>query len=507
MAKDRTIGSVFKITAVKGVGLLLTLALTALQAAAFGTSAAADAFFFARQTLSSANSMLEGWIKKIMVPVFLASAAREPAAMRRGLWRLALTWGGGAALLAGLAVLGAPWLVEALAPGFDGARLELAVLVFRILAAGLPLTLVAALFAALHYARRRFGLATFATLMPRLAALAGFAVAGLGLSVAGLAWWLVGGMAAMAAITGYTAWRALARVAEDAQAAPAAPRTGRRGLVVTAMLLGQLLLGWANAALATMGAAGTVALMFLGLRLLNAGPGMTNTAVNTVYYTEYARGAGGAQTEQARRIAAGIRMSMFFVFPVAGLLAWGAHPLIALVMERGAFSAADTAAMAVFVQLMIPSLAINAVYGSLAAALTADMTLPALRTAVVAGVLAVATRLGVGLPLMGSLGLTALALAILTSSAVSLVVHYLPLRRAYGRLMNAADALAMLRAALAAGLGALAAWLLPEAPLVLRLAVYGAVFVLAAQLLHVPEMRYLGDRLQPLLRRGRRAGA
>lgn len=501
MAQDaRAIGNVFLVTLLKGGGLLMTLGLVALQAAAFGTTPVADGFYLARQTLASAAGLAGAWLEKVFVPVFAADLSGGGGVAAERLGRLTLRLGLGGAALTTALIAAAPWIVAGLAPGFGPEQADAAVAVFRILAVGLPLSVLAGLFAALQFSRRKFGLATIGQLMPRILGLAGFAVAGLAIGAAELAWWLVAGMAAMAAATGWAARRGLARRGPGAEP-PARPVDRRHMAAVTAIFGAEMALGWTTSALASIGPPGTLALAVMGLRLLNAAPGMTTGAVGTVYYAEYAAGALGDRPAQAGRIAAGLRLTAFFSMPVAALLLAAAEPITRILLERGAFGGADTAAVAGFVRLMVPSLLVNGAFGIFSAVLLADPQMRALRVAVAQGAAAVATRLALGWALVPAMGLTGLAVAILASGAVSTAVIWWELRRVYGRLTLAQDRAALLRMGVAAAAAGVVAWgaarLVPraaEAPL--AVAAFGVAYLGLSLWMGLPEARAMTARLR-----------
>ena len=490
-ASRSIVRSILKITAIKGIGLILTVAMTTLQAAAFGATASADAFFFARQTLSNATSVFEGWLQKMLVPAFVADLADRPSRLRRRATGLALRIGLLTLAGAGLGWIAAPMVVNALAPGFDAERHRLAVTLFRILVFGVPVSLVAALFAALEFSRKRFGLATFASLMPRITGLAAFAVAGLAITVAAFSVWVLAGMCIMAVMMAYVGMRSLAQVdlanlPDRSEARPAAGR--QRGLSVAVMFLGQIALGWVNGAVASFGTAGTVALMFLGLRLINAAPAMANNAVSTVYYTEYAEDSGpSGQGRLAADVAGALRLSYAFAIPTVGLFLTTAEPLVRFLLERGAFEGSDTRVLSAFVMAMAPSLllnAVNAIYGVL---LLADPDRSALGPLTLSAVSAVAIRLGLGVALVPAYGLTGLAVAILASSVALVAPLVWTVHRRIGSVLRRADWSVLLRLTLAAGLAGLFP-LLVDAHALILCAGYGVLYLGLAALFRVPEI-------------------
>ncbi|QQA43556.1 oligosaccharide flippase family protein [Pelagovum pacificum] len=486
------IGNVVLVTAYRGMGLVLTIGLVMFQAAAFGTTLAADAFAFARQTISATLSQLEHLLEKVFVPVFMQDATADESSTAARLMRLALQLVLLSIVATAMLWLAVPAIVSALAPTFEGERRDITITVFRIMLLGIPPSVLAGLFAAARFSRRKFGLVSLARLMPRAAGLLGFVFAGLSLSVTGLSWWLVGGMAAMAAALFYATMRVSLRGKPlSVEPGQASEGSGRRAVATVIGAVGQIALGSINAFLATFGPVGTITLMFLGLRLLNAAPGMTGTAVNTVYFAEFAEGAQNRRTDQARRIASGLRMSLMFALPIAALLVVAAGPIAELLLVRGAFSEADGLAVAEFVVLMTPTLLVNASHSAFSPAVLADPELPLARVTTIGSVAAIAVRLGLGLVLVPRYGLDGLAVAILISSLANNLALWVVLRRAYGRLMSLRDFGVLARMAAAAILGAAIPWALPGVPILLTAPASGVAYVALCFLFNVPEIRIL----------------
>lgn len=482
----RATGNVLLVTAYKSCGLLLTLGLTALQAAAFGASPLADAFYFARQFLASAAVLIESWMQKLLVPGFLHAAQTDQVEQRlvQLFLRVALA---GLALAAGLWLLSDP-VVRLLAPGFENVQFDTAVELFQISLVGIPAAMIIGLFTALRFSRRRFGVASMLSLLPRLFGLAAFVVVGLGLGVHGLMWWIVAGTASAAAILAFLGMRTLFRQVDRDMIGADTPRpSASRMAAVSVFSASQFMLAWANVALASLGAAGTVAMMFLGLRLINAAPGMTNAAISTVYYTEYADAALNARNRQARTIASGVRLSFFFAVPFAGLLLVAAEPIARLVLEHGQFDADATRSVAQFVVYMVPTLVLNALFGVQAAVILADEALPAFRIMTAALVAGLAVRVAIGFLAVPHFGLAGLAAAIIVSSALPTVWFHYALRKAYGRILLRHDIVAIGLVILAAGIPALAVWKFADLHNLFGCIVYGVLYGGLVVAFRVPE--------------------
>ena len=152
------------VSALTGVGVVAGFAVDVLLVARFGIGAETDAFF-AGYTVPFILVTRLAAIQPVVVSA-LAGYRRQPTAFAVLLNAAALI----AAAVAGLGALLARPLVALTAPGFDPATAALAARLAAILFARVPLAAVAEVCRAELYARRRFGLATFASAVPSLVA-------------------------------------------------------------------------------------------------------------------------------------------------------------------------------------------------------------------------------------------------------------------------------------------------------------------------------------------------
>lgn len=477
---------IFRVTLLKGAGLAATLVVTLLQAAAFGAGPAADAFHLIRQTMASLTSAIEGGIQKLLVPWYLREgsgrAGRSPLIPMAFLVSL---------MLAAAIALAAPWVVRLIAPGFDADRAQIAVLVLRVLAFALPCYVMTAILASAAHAGRRFSVAAFAALLPRLAALLGFLMLGLTLSVVDMALWFLGGMIAMLVVLAVVSWR---RATSPLAMSPGSgPKliTGPRLAAIVVFFATQVVLTWANGFLASLGATGTAALFFLTLRLLNAAPGLANTAVSTVYYTEYASDALQGQAGRTATLIGSLSASAFFVFPVMAVLVALAEPLVRLIFLRGAFGAEDAELMALALRILAPTLLINGVVAMLYTSAMADPATRLLRLTLRTGAVSLILRLAFGLVLVDSFGLLGLAVAVVASGLGQMALLLADTWALHGAAF-CRDLWARLSrialASLAAGVAGFASQGLGLGP---ALAVFTVTFLATAGVLNVPETRAL----------------
>jgi putative peptidoglycan lipid II flippase len=148
------------LTIVAGVltGNALGFVRVAVIAYLLGTRSHADSLAVAMGPLDTLNSVLMNSIVFAFVPMLTAAKGEE----RTSLF-LKLTRGfvGVCTLVAAAVMIAAPWLMRVLAPGLEPAYFDTSVNVLRILALSIPSAGVAAVHCALLYTDRRFGPAAF----------------------------------------------------------------------------------------------------------------------------------------------------------------------------------------------------------------------------------------------------------------------------------------------------------------------------------------------------------
>ena len=140
------------------VGNVIGVLRVAVTAYLLGTHSRADSLAVAMGPIDTLNSLLVNSMLFAFVPMLTARSGRERAALFLKL-RRAFAW----VFLAvsGSVVLGAPWLMRALAPGLTAESFGAAVNLLRILALSTTAGGVAALYWALLYTERRFGPTAF----------------------------------------------------------------------------------------------------------------------------------------------------------------------------------------------------------------------------------------------------------------------------------------------------------------------------------------------------------
>jgi putative peptidoglycan lipid II flippase len=433
-------------------GHLVALGFEIAAAARFGTGREADALAFALTLFITMTAEVVGWVSTLFVPLYIetraASAARAAGLARRVLVALAAVTGAAALLLA----LAAPVVVAALAPAL-GAR---GVAVLRAFAPLLVVLPLAALFAATLQAHGRFVAASLRQLSWYGGGLAGLLVlAGALGAVAAPLGMLVGALAFAAALA--VATRRVVRLRE---AEGGGPSLGRIAALLTplALLSGAAIVNVAvERALAARLPEGSLAALTYAYRLLHFPLALFVVNATTMLLPRLAghavRGEAGAVEALTGRA---LRIAVVFAVPLAAL-AWAlAEPATHLLLERGAFTAASTAATATAITWYAPGVVALALAQILFRAYQAVHALWRLAAAVGAGI-------GVNLVLMPALtallGFRGLPLASSLSAFVLVAFMLLGLR---GRVRGAADALATrstIAVLVAGAAGGAAAWL------------------------------------------------
>lgn len=334
--------------AVVAVGLmgasLLGLAAQALLASNFGAGADTDALFMARDiSLSAFKLLMPAQAAALLVPMFLTMRAR----------RAPDSWQAANAVLVSLLVVAtpvviavillAPVIIDLLAPGFDTATADQAIVLLRILGLSMWLMLATSLAAALLTAIERFGRSTVANLIGQasLVALLPLLIASNGIE--GAAWAFVAAAAAQAVFT----WALLLVEGMPPLVNPLRYREQvgafGRGLVP--------FLGYA----AAVQASGVV--FRISASLLKTGLFASQTLARQLYMGLFAlifvplqtivlpslaqHAAEDRHTEFMAELRAALRYSIFMVVPVSVALMVLAEPTVSFVFERGEFSAAD----------------------------------------------------------------------------------------------------------------------------------------------------------------------
>ncbi|MBK9494661.1 MAG: polysaccharide biosynthesis C-terminal domain-containing protein [Xanthomonadales bacterium] len=329
-----------------GLSKFMAIGKTMLIAGLFGAGASLDAFWVAYSLPTLLPALLTTVITVAFVPRFMASLeGRRGVAVWRGantLFTLIL----GLAVLASLAM---GWYAEALvgflAPGLAAETQADAVRMTRLLLPCVPILTLSSILSAISNALERFTLPALEGVLTNITVLLAIIWLGRQLGVTALMWGVLSGFLLQA---GVLLWgnrdllRDSVRPAWDLRhpdfRAPAAHLlpllVGSAGSVLTGLINQYFLSGGDQGTISAMAYASMFAMLPLEVFA---------QAVITTYYPALGRHfARGEWREAADRFADGVRFVLFLTLPSAVLLYLFAEPAMALLLERGEFTAEDT---------------------------------------------------------------------------------------------------------------------------------------------------------------------
>ena len=388
---------------------LLGFARTILTAAILGAGPVADAFFIAyRIPMALRRVLSEGALRAGFVPMFSRRLATDGRAGARGfaeevLAVILVSFG----VLVALLELAMPWLVGLLAPGFDGdpARYGPAVTFGRIMAPYLVLVSVAALLGAMLNGLGRFASAAALPLLLNLCLIGGLLALGPMLSTPahGLAWAVpVAGAAQLVWLVAACRRRGAGLVLRRPRLTPA---LGRLARLTTPAVLGAAALQMqflAALALASLLEPGAVSWLSYADRVARLVAGVVGLAAGTALLPALSRHlVSGEAVAAARSLNRTLEGALLLTLPAAAALMTIPGPVVAVLFERGGFSAADGAATAAALAAFAagaPALVLVRVFGTQFFA-AGDTTTP-----MWAGLTALGASFGLALLLMGRFG-------------------------------------------------------------------------------------------------------
>ncbi len=413
----RAVGVLASATALSRV---LGFARDVVTAGYFGAGGAMDAFLVAFRLPNVLRSLFaEGSLTVAFVPVFVETLEREGRARADHLARITMTLLGVVLVaVSALGMLGAPLLVRAMAGGFaqDPDKFALTVWLTRLVFPYIGLIGLTALAGGMLNALGDFASPALAPVVLNL---------GMIVCIAGLTPWVDPPVASAAygvllggALQLGLQWRSLHRRGFRFQ-----PRWDWRDAAVRKILtlLGPRVFGVAvyqvnifvSTVLATWLADGSVSYLYYAERLFQLPLGVFAVAAGTAALPSLSRLAARGDLAGVREtLAETLRLTAFIVLPATVGLLTLAHPILAVLLERGAFTPAMTRATAE--ALMAYALALVPVAGVKVVA-PAYYALGDMKTPVWAAFWSLGVNVAASLVLMGPLGHSGLALA----SAVS----------------------------------------------------------------------------------------
>ncbi len=484
---------------------LLGYARDIVVARAFGASPVTDAFFVAFRIPNLLRRLLaEGALSTAIIPVFTAGLTTgTPQSFQRMVRAVA-----GAALVtlcvvSLLGVLLARWLVLLMAPGWaaDADLFQLAVSLTRLMFPYLLLVGVAALAMGVLNAHHRFFTAAVAPAVLNVAMI--LAVLGLAGHVSPPIFALAIGVLAGGVGQVLVQLPELRRLGVPLRPTlewshPAVREVVRRLWPAAFALAAVQITVVVNTLLASLLPAGTVSYLYYADRVMEFPLGVFAIALATAALPSMsAQAARGDRRALAATLSFSLRLAAFIAVPAAVGLAVLGGPIVRLLFERGAFTAAD----AVFTGQALLGYAVG--LPAFSATRIAAQTFYAMgdtRTPVLVGFVSVAVNVGLALALMWPLQHTGLALASSLSSYVNLVGLYWGLRRRLALRWDAELARSLTRTGAAAALlllwclwarGALAGGWHAGGWTLAALAAGLTIYALAAAALRSPELAAL----------------
>ena len=321
------------------VGNVIGFARVALTAYLLGTHSRADSLAVAMGPLDTVNSLLTNSMLFGFVPMLTARGGAERAALfyklrRSFVWVFAL-------LTAGL-IGAAPWLMRALAPGLEADAFRTAVNLLRILAVSTAAVGVAAIYSALLYTDRRFAPTAFYQASINVC-----------IVVAAVALWKVAGVFAFA--IGYTAGACLqlaivwsvGRPSLQSSALPVCDLHWREILAKPTFFLvyaGGLGLNITfTRAYATHAGSGMAAALEYCIRGVGVPLALLVQPFSNSLLPEIARlRSAGRLPDAFRLISRTVALAALVAVGGCGFALLFRHPAIALLFQRGSFTAEST---------------------------------------------------------------------------------------------------------------------------------------------------------------------
>ena len=271
-----------------------------------------------------------------------------------------------------------------------------------------------------------------------------------------------------------------------------------------------------NTFLATSQEQGAVSWLSVAFRLMYLPIGLFGVSIATAALPEIARRANDGDVAGMRRTISGaLRMMLMLNVPATiGLVAL-AHPIVALLLERGKFGPADTAATAAALMFYAPGLL---AYSAVKIASPSFYSLRDSRTPVTVSVISVLANLAINLMLVQVMGFRGLALGTALAATFNAGTLLWLLRGRLGGLEGRRVAVSFAKissASIAMGFAAyytsqwlagqlpLAGWLSRAVQLGTAIAAGVAVLVASARLLRIAEFDEAISRVLQRLRPGR----
>ena len=389
----------------------------------FGATPSSDAFFVAFRIPSLLRELFaEGSMSSAFIPVFTEYRTKRG---KQEAWELAsaafttlLTL---VIVATVMGIVAAPWLVQALAPGFEATpeKLALATLLTRVMFPYLVFISLAALAMGILNSVRAFAAPAFSPLFLNVFIIgcALYISPRLEQPIIGVAIGVVAGGAAQFAMQ--LPSLKLRGLLFGLRFQPGHPGVRRIGHLMLPSLLG-LSVTQINLTVSTILAsffAGGPTYLFYGMRLIQFPLGIFGVALATaILPTLSAQAARGALNELRTTLGFGLRMILFIILPAMVGLIVLRTPIVHLFFEHGTFTSHDTAQTALAVLCYAVGLW---AFGSVRIIAAAFYSLQDTKTPAISAAVAVAANIIFSLMLMAPLGAAGLALATALAAMVN----------------------------------------------------------------------------------------
>ncbi len=389
----------------------------------FGATPAADAFFVAFRIPSLLRELFaEGSMSSAFIPVFTEyhtlKSKREAWELASAAFTTLLTI---VTLVTVLGILAAPWLVQALAPGFHTSpeKLALTTTLTRVMFPYLLFISLAAVAMGVLNSVRAFAAPAYAALFLNIFVIgcALFLSPLLEEPIVGVAIGVVAGGAAQFAMQ--LPSLKLRGLLFGFRFQPSHPGVRRIGQLMVPSLLG-MSVTQINLTISTILASfivGAPTYLFYGMRLIQFPLGIFGVALAmAILPTLSAQAARGALDELRTTLGFGLRMIIFIMLPAMLGLIFLRTPIIHLFFEHGTFTAQDTAETAMTVLCYAIGLW---AFGGVRIIVAAFYSLQDTKTPAVSAAIAVTANIAFSLVLMAPLGAAGLALATALAAMVN----------------------------------------------------------------------------------------
>jgi putative peptidoglycan lipid II flippase len=336
------------ILTVGGLTVLIKLMAAAKEvvvAHQFGTGDALDAFLIAFLLPSFAINVVAGSFNAALVPTFIQVREHEGREAAQRLFSSVMVWS--TALLiavSALLALTASYILPILGSGFSQEKLELTRLLFFVLLPALTVSGLATIWAAILNANERFALAAMAPMMTPVVTVFALLVMGKVWGIYSLA---VGTVCGFVLEAGLLSWglrrHGFSIIPHWHGIDPAMKQVINQyaPMIAGAFLMGSTTL--VNQSMVAMLGPGSVSALSYGNKVVALMLGLGSMPLSTAVLPHFSRMAAIGDWRGVRHtLKTYTRLVLLVAIPLTLLLVYFSEPLVGLLFERGAFTAADT---------------------------------------------------------------------------------------------------------------------------------------------------------------------